>query len=439
MLKGIVKKLVLMSFCIFLSTLAKANEVPVVYWASDPVRPDETMLVQGHLLSEGYLEIARLKDGWFTGKPAINCPDYDKLKKTKLVSMQPSEQTAKYLIPAGWKMGIYAIRPVKDGQCGKVRLVNAPDVWWLQGDRTKSATPGGWLKVFGKCVSFNNKAKLYLKSESGKLFKLDIQQQDRWHISSELPLGLTEGKYDVFVHNGFGGKYGWVDAGSIQIKEKIQWPQKVFNVVDYGAKPNFDPSRSRLDKTNDSPAFQQALDAAKANGGGVVYIPKGCYRLVEPLTVSRFVTIRGESTLGTNLGWTDKQDPPIGLINGSNNFAVEDLTIFVQNYYSVIHGDHGHIAGSGNIVVRRVCIRANRFVGVTNRFFDDYKTEVINRQWNVGRRIAALFFGGENIEITDCDVLASHNSVILDKANLQQQRYLRRWMYGDAQYSNRRV
>ncbi len=44
---------------------------------------------------------------------------------------------------------------------------------------------------------------------------------------------------------------------------------KVFNVKDYGAKPN--------DKRDDVKGIQKALDAASKNGGGIVYLPRGVY------------------------------------------------------------------------------------------------------------------------------------------------------------------
>ncbi len=390
-------------------------EKPAIFWASDPVKPNQTVLVQGDLLDgDTHLQIANIKNKR-VGKPELNKVDFSKIQFNLLSSKQPSVQTGKYVIPANWDMGIYAIRPAKNGEVGKTTLVNAPDVWWLQGDEVKYSTPGGQYRIFGKCLSFGD-AKVYLKDNAGKFTQMKLIEQDLWHIAIDLG-NLKVGIYKVFVHNGLGGKYGWIDAGDIVLKEKAAWPEKVFNVVDYGAKPNFDPTRSVLDKTNDSPAFQRALDAAGKNGGGVVYIPKGCYRMVEELYVPRFVTIRGESQLSTSLGWTDKEEPPLGLINGTNNFAVENLSIFVQNYYSVIRADHGHTEGSGNIAVRDVTVRANRYIGVSHRTFEDWQKEYTKRQFNVSRREAVLNFGGENIVVSDCHVYASHSSIILDKAS----------------------
>ena len=390
-------------------------EKPVIFWASDPVKPNETLMVQGDLLDGStQVQIARLKNTR-PGKPELNTVDFSKINYESLPSLQPSVQTGKYVVPADWELAIYAIRPVRGQETGELTRVNAPDVWWIQGSQVTWSTPDSEFSVYGKCLSYGT-AKVYLQDEAGKFLEMKLLEQDLWHIKAALG-NVGTGDYQVFVHNGLGGRFGWVKAGSLTIKEKKAWPQTVFNVVDYGAKPNFDPNRSRLDKTNDSPAFQRALDAAGENGGGVVYIPKGCYQLVEALNVPRFVTIRGESMLSTNLGWDDNEEPPLGLINGTSQFAVEDLTIFVQNYWSVIRGDHGHLKDSGNIAVRRVTIRANRYVGIMGREYENWKEMQIERRWNTKLREAALNFGGENIVITDCDVLASNNSLILDNAS----------------------
>jgi len=62
----------------------------------------------------------------------------------------------------------------------------------------------------------------------------------------------------------------------------------IYDVVrDFGAPVN-DLSRDC------SPHIQSAMNAAKARGGGVVYLPEGVYRCNKPITVPGGVTLRGE-------------------------------------------------------------------------------------------------------------------------------------------------
>jgi hypothetical protein len=57
------------------------------------------------------------------------------------------------------------------------------------------------------------------------------------------------------------------------------------SVKDFGAKGD--------GKSDDTPAFQKALEAAALEGGGVVYAPRGSYRFLGTLTVPNAVTLKG--------------------------------------------------------------------------------------------------------------------------------------------------
>jgi len=59
----------------------------------------------------------------------------------------------------------------------------------------------------------------------------------------------------------------------------------VLSVLDYGAKGD--------GKTDDTAAFQRALDTAKQAGGGVVYAPRGNYFFAGHLSVPNAVTLKG--------------------------------------------------------------------------------------------------------------------------------------------------
>lgn len=64
-----------------------------------------------------------------------------------------------------------------------------------------------------------------------------------------------------------------------------QTPPEVYNVRDYGAKGD--------GKTDDTAAFQKALDAAGKAGGGTVHAPRGNYRFAGHLHVPSAVTLEG--------------------------------------------------------------------------------------------------------------------------------------------------
>src|SRR5688572_28165644 len=61
--------------------------------------------------------------------------------------------------------------------------------------------------------------------------------------------------------------------------------QDHYSVLEFGAKGD--------GKTDDTGAFQKALDAAAAAGGGVVYAPRGNYFFSGHLNVPNAVTLKG--------------------------------------------------------------------------------------------------------------------------------------------------
>lgn len=111
----------------------------------------------------------------------------------------------------------------------------------------------------------------------------------------------------------------------------------IFNVMDYGAVAS--SNIRQIPKDDSTDAFQQALDAAGAAGGGTVYIPAGVYRLNGSLTVPTGVELRGSfesahygngTYRGTQLcayGFKDNENgaPLITLAEGA---GVKGFTVF---------------------------------------------------------------------------------------------------------------
>ena len=62
--------------------------------------------------------------------------------------IQPSSSSVKFIVPAGtpdaqWDVSI-------DGSAN--HTLNAPVLWWVNGDQQRTTTPGGYTRIFGSCV-----------------------------------------------------------------------------------------------------------------------------------------------------------------------------------------------------------------------------------------------------------------------------------------------
>ncbi len=279
--------------------------VPQVFWASDPVRPNETVLLQGHGFgSAAVVEVARLEDG---GRPEDSARVVEPSGWTRVPVLQASECSMKFALPADWKMGVFACRVTVGGLTSPPVLVNAPDPWWLQGDRGASATPGGWLRVFGKSLGFGNRLRVRLESEHGPAIVLDAAGGDCYAARLALPGNLKPATYAVSVHNGFGGGAAWRKAGTLLLETPAPWPTKMFNVLDaYGkdAVPQMGKTLNKYSPVPDRTAgIQAALNKAKENGGGVVFFPAGRYGIQGDLDVPPRTVLKGEGTGLVVLWW----------------------------------------------------------------------------------------------------------------------------------------
>ncbi len=86
-------------------------------------------------------------------------------------------------------------------------------------------------------------------------------------------------------------------AGYGYSERPLPEPRVVANVRDHGARGD--------GTTDDDTAFQAALEAARAAGGGAVWIPEGRYRLTQPLALDRSgLVLRGEGPDQSILAFT---------------------------------------------------------------------------------------------------------------------------------------
>ncbi len=416
-------------FCILLLILGltfpvwSENAIPQVFWVSDPVLPNDTVLVTGEGLVEvTAVQLFRRPDVAPSAQMAPNIPSITSWQGVK--PLQVTSRSVKFVVPTNWKAGVFACRLMTRTGTSKTFLVNGPDPWWLQGNEGDTASPSGWLRIFGKSLNFGGASAVLLRGATGKSVVLKVAPDQNKAIPSDgtalslsLPDTLTFGSYTVFVHNGTGGAAGWAKAGALQVRHIGEWPQQVFNVMDfYGANADKEIERGlgkgspAIDRTE---AIHAALKKAADNGGGVVYFPEGAYALQGQLQVPPRTTIRGEGMGLVTLWWgnsgfaldggssarrlDDTNTTPANLIVGTQ-FGLEDMSLyFPREYQEAIHtGD--------NFRMRHVRIRVDRYW--------------IRRGQREDGTTLSL---GNNCRVTDCDILgkgvvftfnSGHNEII---------------------------
>jgi hypothetical protein len=175
----------------------------------------------------------------------------------------------------------------------------------------------------------------------------------------------------------------------------------LINVLDFGADPE--------GKEDCTLSIVQATERAMGIGGGVVYFPAGRYRIDSilrsgmyirhPLRVPRGVTLRGAGADLVSLWWPDQAEPLPSLIEGGDDFAIEDLSLYTQGRHRNI------ISGESGVKVRRVRIRANCYYMTGDQGRPHHLRSVDESPSAMG---FAVELSGDNNEVTDCDIYTSN-------------------------------
>ena len=367
-------------FCLLAS--GKTGEgIPQIVWASDPVRPGETLVVMG----EG-----------FSSNCVVELADrVDAQKWTALQSLQATPQSLKALLPQALKMDTWACRVRDGGTVSAVEWVNEPEIWWWRGDSgNASATPGGWLRVFGKNLCFSKEARAVLQAAGGKAFTLTPQGTSNYAATFKLPADVPAGAYTLRVANGTPGAGGCAKIENLVIHTPEAWKQTVYNIKDFGRNP--------------AQAIIAALKMAETNGGGIVYLPRGRYAMQGALTIPSNTILRGEAMALTSLYWPDLETPPDALVTGVD-FGIESLSLYCQNHRHVVRVSNK----SQRFFANRVRIRANCYFMI-----EEASKPFRGRQGPATHSLcgAAFHLGGSNFEVTDCDIYASKYGVYVINA-----------------------
>jgi hypothetical protein len=388
-----------------LTSTALAQEKPAAVWWSTPVEPGELVQVHGGAWGTNPVVevtgIAARKPG--APQPA-SAPDFRKAQRVQPVKVTETGVCFEY--PRSLETGLAACRIVSDaGVRSDPFILNEPVVWWLHGDRGGEASPGGWLRLFGRCLSRENKARVVLTRQERRI-ELMLTKTDVWSLDADLPSDLPTGDYAVYAHNGSGGPDGWRNAGALTVRPHQEvWKTDRFDVARFGAIPN--------DGLDDTLALQAALALAATNGGGIVYLPRGRFQCNGTLQIPERTLLRGESRETTSLYWPDCEEPPENLIEGTSMFGIEDLFIHAGKYRNGIvckneaAGKH-ELGGGGRVTdatPHDITVRRVRLKLLIDQYLIKNTAEYEKRAYLRGNGL--VIRDARFVRVEDCDLYTS--------------------------------
>lgn len=262
---------------------AKAAGQPVINAHSDDALPDQSVVVVGdHLGDAQYLL-------WGLSPTQVGGQRWDMSATVK------TDNQAILTLPSNMPSGVCLLWPAKADQWGQPIRLNAPQAWWCTPDR---AAPGRRVRICGRnlaakpdCVT----AFVYLTASDGTGNWLTLQTVDKYFLDVDLPGNLAPGSYQLWVHAGSGGQYGWSEPVDVDV---VAPPKPSKPIVFQGGKPG---------------ALQALVDRVAAEGGGEIHLLQGQILLPTTLVVPAGVRVRGAGIDKTTLQLNP--EPGIPLVN----------------------------------------------------------------------------------------------------------------------------
>jgi len=345
-----------------------AGTRPLVLNATESAKPGEVIGLQGaNYGSAPEVWLARLD-----GRSAVE-------PKVKLKVLNKGQQRyVSALIATNQPFGLYAIWVKSGRQLSEPVLINRARAAWVEYDQV---APGSKFRIWGRNLALPGVTPQVRFVPAGSGISLSAKATgDTYSLSVTAPAKLAPGtKYKIYVTNGYGGT-----AGETLVEETVvarqrgadPWQLGVPWAADFRFYRNIYnlktdrrlPNHAKGDgKTNDREAIQAAIAKAKADGGGVVYLPVGTYKLDWSsgwgLRIPSNVVLQGAGMDKTTLQWSSATQPGKEWAIGFSNAKVSGLVdLRLQNIASNQRLERGGVRSVGHnskLFIQRVHFDTN--------------------------------------------------------------------------------
>ena len=315
---GIILSLIMVITMSGISTLTAyaSEEVPGIIYIPWKLEPGEIGAVYGEDFDkESTVAIQPLSS--FSGELSPESAQY------KIVPFNINNQFVQFEMPSNIVYDVYAVWVKNSKGWSKIVYTNKAIPYWVNEHEVYA---GQKLMLYVRnAVNPTNRSTQgatleFVEEGTGTVLKADITDITDFQVFFTAPSEMKVGsKYNIRYTNGAGGDYGWSDMENIEREVvtaveydnnsryfdknwdlNVSWfsainTTNVLNVKDFGAKGD--------GVTNDTKAIQSAVDKAKADGGGVVYIPNGTY-IVDFINIGAKTILRGENDSKTVIKWS---------------------------------------------------------------------------------------------------------------------------------------
>jgi len=314
----------------------------------------------------------------YTGTATVLCDDGVKAAVALPASLPAN---AEYLLWAENAAGTSA--PV---------VVNNTDAWWVG---PNVATRGDTVSVYGRNLvhdTTGNASHVYLMKAGSSGVWATVTAANPYKVDFTVPTGLSDGTYQVWVHNGRGAHYGWSGPLALTINDGMPWTTHVYNVKSYGAKGD--------GVTDDQAAINKAATAAAADPWSTIYLPAGTYMV----------------SLGFNPPWKVRwtgDGAGKTILRANANFVKPAQ--FSSRAYCLMFSQDG-----SNIEMDNLTLDANGHMNgylqmpVYMRFNSDVRLNGVTI--NAAGYDIADFHGSTRVQLQNCTLIGTDNGVFFGSA-----------------------
>jgi hypothetical protein len=236
----------------------------------------------------------------------------------------------------------YLIWPMNSAGYGPPIAVNRTDAWWVGPDQ---APAGDTVSVYGRNLSHANGTTaswVYIKPPGAAGQWAAVTSVNPYRVQFTVPSSLAPGTYEVWVHNGHGGNYGWSGPLAFTVAPAYSWNGDTFNVQSYGALGD-----GATDDTNAiAAAYAAAVTESQQTGlHPTLYFPAGTYMMRYGFALTSNCRFLGDgmnlTILRCNAAWANPPAPgeglKIGLFYGNggtvHDVAIQGLTLDAGNNF----------------------------------------------------------------------------------------------------------
>ena len=389
----------------------EVTDINVYYAGNTTLNPGDIAYINGEAIANNVssVEILRLPDdhtavingnGGFINQTSYSYdgvhageylsdpvnPYWDDNQAIIVSIIQKTVNSIKFKIPENIQKGIYAVKLWDSAyESSKIIYLNAPKVTYTIGkdggeltDKKEScgrSAPGEEIRVIGNFFSLGDSGenilvKLVNIANANEKYILDsssVEVQSDNSLSVKIPaeISVANGKkvFELSVHSGFGNDTAWSRPVLITVQPDLrsEWKNDVFNVADYGA----DGSNTQ----NATPYFVDALSAISQNGGGILYLPKGTYRIQSSLIIPENVQIIGEEQkevivlfVPYDLEYNNFADDY--LLKFTKNISIENITFLGSRIPGFLYG-YGE--SSDNVYLKNIKLHFEPLAGAASQ------------------------------------------------------------------------